>query len=46
MHAVQDELQKRFFDRPDVKLALMEQLKRVEADEITPFEAAEYLLGL
>ncbi|PQV47382.1 methylmalonyl-CoA mutase metallochaperone MeaB [Jejuia pallidilutea] len=43
---IENRLKSDFFNQPKVKVALQEQLKRIENNETTPFAAAEYILSL
>ena len=46
LQTIEERLKSNFYNAPEIKLALPLQMKRVEAGEITPFAAAEYLLSL
>ena len=46
LQTVNEHLKSRFYNRPEVKVALQEQMKAVEANEITPFAAARILLSM
>lgn len=46
IQTIEDRLKSEFFNRPDIKNALKEQLQLIESNKITPFAAAEILLGL
>ncbi|SDS82208.1 methylmalonyl Co-A mutase-associated GTPase MeaB [Winogradskyella sediminis] len=46
LQTIEERLKSNFYNAPEIKLALPIQMKRVEAGEITPFAAAEYLLSL
>ncbi|WP_223033922.1 methylmalonyl Co-A mutase-associated GTPase MeaB [Hanstruepera marina] len=46
IQTIKDNLQSAFFNHPTIKTALVEQLKLIEANQTTPFVAAEYLLNL
>jgi len=46
LQTIDEQLKNRFYHHPNIKTALTEQLKALSNNEITPFEAAHYLLGL
>ena len=45
-HTINEELKTRFYRRPEVQKALKKQLKALEDNEVSPFEAAELILRL
>ena len=45
-HTINEELKTQFYRRPEVQKALKKQLKALEDNEISPFEAAELILRL
>ncbi|WP_299251568.1 methylmalonyl Co-A mutase-associated GTPase MeaB [uncultured Lacinutrix sp.] len=46
IQSIEDQLKSEFFNNTEIKIALKKQLELIEANETTPFVAAEYLLGL
>ncbi|NAS29795.1 methylmalonyl Co-A mutase-associated GTPase MeaB [Flavobacteriaceae bacterium R38] len=46
IQTIDEQLKNRFYEHPEVKDALKKQIKAVSNNEITPFEAAYYLLEL
>ena len=44
LQTINDHLKNRFYQHPEIKKLLPEQLKALEKNETTPFEAAAYLL--
>lgn len=46
MQTIEDQLKQRFYANPKVNQALKEKVKEVEDQQLTPFEAAQYLLDL
>ncbi|MEO8933850.1 MAG: methylmalonyl Co-A mutase-associated GTPase MeaB [Xanthomarina sp.] len=46
IQTIEDHLKSNFFNNKEIKMALEEQLKLIEANKTTPFAAADYLLGL
>ena len=46
IQTIEDRIKSDFFNRPEIKAGLKEQLEKLERNEITPFNAAEYLLSL
>lgn len=45
LQTIDEHLKGRFYNRPEIKAALQEQLRAVENDETTPFAAARLLLN-
>ena len=46
IQTIEDQLKSDFFNNTEIKKELKKQLELIEANETTPFVAAEYLLGL
>ncbi len=46
MQSIEDQLKSDFFEQPKIKEAMRQQLKALENNQTTPFEAARYLLML
>ena len=46
LQTIDEHLKSRFYNRPEIKLALKEQLQAVENNETTPFAAARVLLQM
>jgi LAO/AO transport system kinase len=46
IQTIEDQLKSEFFNKPEVKKELANQLQLIEANETTPFVAADYLLNL
>ncbi|WP_452224222.1 methylmalonyl Co-A mutase-associated GTPase MeaB [Lacinutrix chionoecetis] len=46
IQTIEEQLKSDFFNNAEIKTALKKQLELIEANETTPFVAAEYLLGL
>lgn len=46
MQTIENRLKSEFLERADIKKELKKQLKSIEEQKTTPFEAAEYLLSL
>lgn len=46
LQTIEDQLKSDFFNQPEIKTALKEQLQLIEDGKTTPFVAAEYLLKL
>ncbi|MCF4102094.1 methylmalonyl Co-A mutase-associated GTPase MeaB [Gillisia sp. M10.2A] len=44
LQTINEHLKNQFYQHPEIKLALKEQLKALDNNEITPFAAAEYLI--
>lgn len=46
IQTIEDQLKSVFFNNPNIKMELANQLKLIEANKTTPFVAADYLLNL
>lgn len=46
IQTIEDQLKSEFFNRPEIKKELANQLQLIEANKTTPFVAANYLLNL
>ncbi|MBJ6367881.1 methylmalonyl Co-A mutase-associated GTPase MeaB [Snuella sedimenti] len=46
IQTIETQLKSHFFNRPDIKKELEQQLELIKANETTPFAAADYLLNL
>lgn len=46
LQTIEEQLKAVFFNNPDIKIELNKQLALIEANQTTPFAAADYLLGL
>lgn len=46
IQTIEEQLKSAFFNRPEIKKELANQLQLIETNKTTPFAAADYLLGL
>ncbi|NNL78850.1 MAG: methylmalonyl Co-A mutase-associated GTPase MeaB, partial [Flavobacteriaceae bacterium] len=46
IQTIEERIKTEFFNRPDIKTSLEDELSKLEQNETTPFAAAEYLLSL